>query len=125
VSGFSPTQSGAHLLQVTFGNGAGAISTGITCGVKRVVVEDEGTGAVVAEGPVVMPHLGAWSRWEDSSFVRADLDASRSYRIVIRSDDEMVNMSSFAHFEQYTGGLGGTGGAFNRVNIAELKILAL
>jgi hypothetical protein len=124
ATGFSPTQSGPHLLQVTFGNGAGAINTGITCGLKRVVVEDEATGAVVAEGPLVMPHLGTWSRWEDSSFLRAELDASRTYRIVVRGDDEMVNMSSFAHFAQYTGGAGGTDGAFNRVNIAELKILA-
>jgi len=36
----------------------------------------------------------------------------------------MVNMSAFAHFEHYTGGLGGRDGAFSRVNIADLKILA-
>ena len=47
------------------------------------------------------------------------------FRIVIRGDDEVVNMSAFAHFERYTGGLGGASGAFNRVNVAELKILAL
>lgn len=124
ATGFTPDRTGPHLLQVTFGNGAGPIHTGITCGLKRIVVEDELTGATVAEGPLVMPHLGTWSRWEDSSFVAADLDASRSYRIVIRSDDEMVNMSAFRHFERYTGGSGGIEGAFNRVNIAELKILA-
>ena len=44
---------------------------------------------------------------------------------LIRGDDEVVNMSAFAHFERYTGGLGGASGAFNRVNVAELKILAL
>ena len=66
----------------------------------------------------------AWSRWEDSSFVRASLVAGRSYRIVIRGDEDVVNMSSFAHFERYTGGLGGSGGAFNRVNIAELRIFS-
>ena len=124
VPSFTPTQTGPHLLQVTFGNGAGSINTGITCGIKRVVVEDAATGAVIAEGPVIMPHLGTWSRWEDSSFVRAELEAGRAYRVVIRGDDEMVNMSSFAHFEHYMGGLGGRDGAFNRVNIAELKILA-
>ncbi|HJL15925.1 MAG TPA: hypothetical protein RMH99_09725 [Sandaracinaceae bacterium LLY-WYZ-13_1] len=124
VTGFTPSQTGPHLLQLTFGNGAGSINTGITCGIERIVVEDEATSTIVAEGPVLMPHLGTWSRWEDSSFVRAELEAGRSYRIVIRGDDEMVNMSSFAHFETYTGGTGGTDGAFDRVNVAELKILA-
>ncbi len=127
VTSFAPTRSGPHLLQLTFGNGAGSINTGITCAVKRIVVEDVATGEVVADGPVIMPHLGRdeWSRWEDSSFVRAELTAGRSYRIVIRGDDDVVNMSAFAHFELYTGGLGGRSGEFNRVNIAELKVLAL
>ena len=43
---------------------------------------------------------------------------------MIRGDDDMVNMSSFAHFELFTGGLGGRSGVFNRVNIAELRVLA-
>ncbi len=124
VSGFTPTQTGTHLLQVTFGNGAGGVTTGVTCAVKQVSVVDEGTDAVVAEGTLMMPHLGAWDRWEDSSFVPAELSAGRSYRIVIASDPSRANMSVFAHFESYTGGLGGSGGEFNRANIAELKILA-
>ncbi len=124
VPSFTATQDGPHLFQVTFGNGAGSENTGVTCGVKRLVVEEVASGAVVGEGPLMMPHLGTWSRWEDSSFVTADLRAGVAYRVVIRGDDEMVNMSAFAHFEDYTGGLGGRSGAFNRVNIAELKILA-
>lgn len=124
VSAFTPSASGAHLFQVTFGNGAGPINTGVTCAIKRIVVEDAATGAITADGPVIMPHLGSWSRWEGSSFVRAELEAGRTYRVVIRGDDEMVNMSSFAHFERYTGGLGGRDGAFNRVNIAELKVFS-
>ena len=43
---------------------------------------------------------------------------------VIRGDDEVVNMSAFAHFERYTGGLGGASGTFFRANVAALKILA-
>jgi len=124
VPSFTPARSGTHLLQVVFGNGAGSENTGITCAVKRVVVEEVASGAVVADGPVIMPHLGDWSRWEDSSFVRAELTAGTEYRIIIRGDDEVVNMSAFAHFEPYTGGLGGRSGEFNRVNIAELKILS-
>jgi hypothetical protein len=34
-------------------------------------------------------------------------------------------MSAFQHFASYTGGTGGKAGAFHRVNIAALKVLAL
>jgi hypothetical protein len=124
LNGFTPDFTGEHLIQVTFGNGAGAINTGITCAVKRIQIEEESTGTVVGAGVLFMPHLGSWDRWEDSSFVTADLRSDRSYRIVIFSDERAMNMSSLAHFEQYTGGLGGSGGVFNRVNIAELKVLS-
>ncbi len=123
LRGLTPTQSGRHLLQVVYGNGAGAVSTGVTCALKRLVVRDEATGAVVGEGALVMPHLGDWDRWEDSNFVAVDLEVGRTYRVVIESHDDYVNMSSFAHFANYTGGLGGRAGAFNRVNIAELAVL--
>ncbi len=122
VSSFTASATGPHLLQVTYGNGAGPINTGITCAIKRIVVEDAATGATVAEGPVVMPQLGTWDRWTGSSFVPATLTAGHTYRIVIRGDDEMVNMSVFAHFQRYTGGLGGASGEYDRVNIADLKV---
>jgi hypothetical protein len=34
-------------------------------------------------------------------------------------------MSAFEHFARYTGGTGGRGGAFNRVDVAEVKVLAM
>lgn len=123
VAGFRPNHSGQHLLQVVYGNGAHDVTTGVTCGVKRVYVEDEETGAVVGEGALVMPHLGSWDRWADSNFVPVDMNAARTYRVVIESHEDYVNMSAFSHFEVYTGGPGGRDGAFNRVNIAELKVL--
>jgi hypothetical protein len=121
---FTAAQTGEHLLQVTYGNGAGPVDTGITCAVKRVIVEDTSDDSLVAEGVFVMPHLSTWDRWQDSSFVRAELVAGRTYRVIIASHADAVNMSSFEHFADYTGGLGGSSGVFNRVNIAELKILA-
>lgn len=119
---FTASATGEHLLQLNAGNGAGAINTGITCGLKTVEVLDGAT--VVARGFVLMPHLGAWSTWKDSSFVRANLVAGKIYKVVIKQDDASINMSFFKHFEQYTGGTGGKSGAFSRVNIAELKVLA-
>ena len=124
VASFTTTQTGPHLFQVGYGNGAGAVSTGITCAVKRLLVEEVASGDEVAGGLLVMPHLGDWSLWSLSNFVQAELTAGVAYRVVIRGDDQAVNMSAFAHFEAYTGGLGGADGAFNRVNISDLRVLA-
>ena len=112
-----------HLLQVEYGNGAGAINTGITCAVKRLRVNDDENGALITEGTLVMPQLGDWARWGHSNFVPVTLTAGRSYTITIESDPVYSNMSSLSHFASYTGGLGGSNGEFNRVNIAELRIL--
>ena len=121
---FTAAQSGSHLVQATFGNGAGGISTGITCGHKRVRVFDESSGAEVGGGFLVMPHLGEWDRWEDSSFAEVTLEAGHAYRVVVESDANALNMSRFSHFEAYTGGLGGRGGVYEFVNVADIKLLA-
>ena len=125
VSGFTAPSSGEYLVQALYGNGAGAVDTGITAAVKRVLVEDVATGAIVGDGVLVMPHLGTWVRWEDSSLVRVTLEAGHAYRFIVRDDDDTVNMSVFQHFADYTAGTGGRDGAFARVNIAELRVLRL
>ena len=116
------TTSGAHLIQVLAGNGAGDFTTGITCGVKALEVWDGAT--LVGSGQLVMPHLGTWDDWRDSSLVRVNLQAGKSYTLVIREDGHSGNMSDFEHFMLF-GATGGTGGRFNKVNIAQLKVLAL
>lgn len=113
---------GPHLIQVVYGNGAGGLTTGITCAVKRVRLIDEG-GNVLGAGYLPMAHTGDWSQWRSSGFVAVDPPPGR-YRVVIDGDARAVNMSSFAHFSRYTGGTGGQAGAFNRVNISEIKVLA-
>ena len=120
VSSFTPATSGEYLFQAVYGNGAGGVDTGITCAVKRLYVEE--AGSIVGEGALIMPHLGEWSRWGDSNFVSVALEAGRTYRVVIETHEDYVNMSSFAHFETYVN-TGGRSGEFNRVNIAELKTL--
>ncbi len=119
VTSFVAAKSGKHLIQLVAGNG-GPISTGITCGIKRVEVRDGAT--VVGRGYVTMPHLGGWDRWADSSFVEVTLTAGKSYRIVVDHDDAASNMSFFDHFSKY-GGAGGKDGAFSHVNVAELRVL--
>jgi len=123
ITTVAPARTGPYLVQLVYGNGAGPIDTGITCGIKRIVIEEIATNQPVASGVVVMPQLGTWSRWADSTFMRADLDASKTYRITIRSDERTANMSGFSHFATY-GGAGGASGRLDDVNIAELKLLA-
>jgi hypothetical protein len=121
---FTATRTGAHLVQAVYGNGAGALSTGITCAVKHVTVEEVG-GATTDAGYMFMPQRADWASWGDSSFVRVNLTAGKTYRVRLEQDARSVNMSAFSHFNDYTGGTGGTGGAFSRVNVAELKLLSL
>ncbi|MBX3186186.1 MAG: hypothetical protein KF819_04190 [Labilithrix sp.] len=125
VATFDATRTGAHLVQAVYGNGAGAISTGITCAVKKVTVEELPGGAVVGTGYIVMPQRGDWASWGDSTMVRVNLSAGKSYRVRLSADAHSVNMSAFTHFADYTGGTGGTAGAFAHVNVAELKVLSL
>lgn len=124
ASGVTASKTGPHLIQVVYGNGAGPIETGISCAVKRVQVIDEQSGAIAGQGALVMPQRASWSSWGESNFVSASLESGRSYRVVIESDAGYSNMSVFSHFEGYTAGIGGSQGTFNRVNIAELRLLA-
>ncbi|MFO0561246.1 MAG: hypothetical protein U0269_24725 [Polyangiales bacterium] len=117
--------TGPHLLQVSYSNGAGGFTTGITCAVKRVTVFDAADGTEVARGVFAMPQTSSWDQWRDSTFVRANLTAGRAYRVVIGGGTEAVNMSAFLHFNAYTGGTGGMSGEFNRVNISELRVLPM
>jgi glycogen debranching enzyme len=124
VPSIQAKSTGVHFVQVEAGNGAGPINTGITCGVKRVDVYDAVSNDWVGGGYLMMPHLGTWTEWRNSSLVPVELVANRSYRIVLSNDERSVNMSSFKHFETYSGDTGGSI-PFNRVNISELKLLSM
>ena len=124
---FTATRTGPHLFSTTYANGNGPINTGITCGLKRLVVARADNAEVVASGLLVMPQRGsnAWDSWGESTFVRGTLTAGVEYRVRIVDDESSVNMTDFRHFEVYTGGSGGSGGSNFRVNIAELKVFSL
>ena len=119
------SRSGQALIQAEYGNGAGAINTGVTCAVKRLdliaLPENQASGG----GYLMMPHLGQWDRWSDSNFINVELIEGVRYRLVVKQDDYSINMSEFEHFASYTGGNGGVGGPFNDVNISALKVLYL
>lgn len=119
VSSFSPQQTGTYLMQIEYSNSR-PINTGITGCFKTVEIWDGGT--LVAEDGAMMPHIGSdnWDTWKDSSFIKADLDSSKSYKIVIK---DLFNMSYFDHFTIYTSGAGGGDDIYNRANIGGLKFL--
>ena len=119
---FTPAHSGSHLVQLVYGNGSGPINTGIACAVKWVELRQSGN--VVAEGAVVMPQLGSWTEWRDSSFLRATLDAALPVEIWIGENQHSHNMSVLEHFATYNG-TGGQNGRSNYVNISAVKLLAL
>ena len=120
---FDADRTGLHHIELIYGNGAGPFDTGIAAAVKHVAVIDADTGAVAGEGFAVMPHLATWDRWEGSSLVSVELQQGKTYRVVVGDHPRAINMSVFTHFESYTAGKGGASGAFNRVNIAEVKVL--
>ena len=112
--------TGKHLVQLVYGNGSNSIDSGITAAVKWVTVTDQ-SGQEVGSGAIVMPQLGAWDVWGDSSFLPVNLVAGEPYTIWITDG---WNMSYLEHFRTYTQAGGGEL-PFNFVNIGELKILFL
>lgn len=128
VTNVKANQSGWHYLEVEAGNGAGNVTTGITCGVKAIEVWDGAT--FVGGGQLYMPHLAApgnpnaWGLWATSNFVPVQLVAGKTYSVVIRENDASGNMSDYSHFATYNG-MGGQSGRFNFVNISAIKLLAM
>lgn len=125
IPDFQARYSGSHLIQLVGSNGAGPRDTGITAGAKRLRVLTSADGALVGEGLVFLPQSGRWDQWQEGSFLPAELEAGTSYRLVLDDAPSFRNLSELQHFAGYTGGLGGRSGPFFRLNVAELRILAL
>lgn len=115
----TPARNGRHLVQVRYGNGAGPVSTGLAACVKWASVLD--AAVLVGEGPLVMPQLGSWDRFQDSTTFAVELTAGRPVRIRITDAD---NMSSFERARSYSGS-GGGAAPFNRANISVIRLLAI
>jgi hypothetical protein len=121
ASGVRPNWTGEHLIQVVHANGAGPIDTGITAAHKWLTVTNS-LGAVVGEGPVVLPQSGDWSLWRESTGVRVELDATQLYTVTM---SDASNMTRLEHFASYTAGLGGGTTAYNRVDVQAFRLLPL
>lgn len=112
--------SGKHYVQLVYGNGANSVSSGISAAVKWISIADE-AGVEIAAQSVVMPQLGNWDVWGDSTFVAAQLEAGTRYTIRV---SDGWNMSYLEHYRNFAGNGGGED-PYNFVNIAELKLLFL
>ena len=123
TSDFVAKQGGRYAVRVEFSNGAGPISTGITCAVKKIEVRAAESGEVVTSGYLVMPQSGDWKRWDMSNSIFADLEAGARYSILISEDGYARNMSYLKNNERYTAGPGGGSRSSNYVNIAGIHLL--
>lgn len=123
LSGFEPKRSGNYKVSLYYGNGSGPINTGITCSIKKISIKEMDTGKIVKEGIVVMPQLGDWGQWKESSFLDVKLDSAKKYDIKIFDDIECKNMSFFTHYSIYTAGNGGGLEPYNNVNISQMRLL--
>jgi hypothetical protein len=123
LSRFGVGRSGRYLIRVAYSNGAGPISSGITCAVKKLEIRRAGSGTPVAGGYLVMPHSGDWKRFDFSSSVRADLKAGEKYALRIREDEYSRNMSYLGNNRRYTAASGGGDAPYNYVNIAAVHLL--
>ncbi|GAA2523063.1 MGH1-like glycoside hydrolase domain-containing protein [Rarobacter incanus] len=109
----TPTVSGDYLLRANYAKG-GDLRNGVDSGIKRVSVTEDGSDTAVSTGFFMMPRTDGWSNKRDSTFVKAHLEAGKTYNIKVYQDALSVNMSYFEanrwHNEQ-------TGGASNVMDI--------
>ena len=113
-----PEHTGQHYIQLVYGNGSNSVSSGVTASVKWVTVLNE-QGLEAASQYIVMPQLGSWAVWGDSSFVSVYLEEGRSYSVLI---SDGWNMSYLDHYRSFNSS-GGGDEPYNFVNITEMKLL--
>jgi hypothetical protein len=117
-------KDGEYLLWALYSNGAGPINTGVTCSVKRIEIRELPGGNVIAASYLIMPHTADWTRFIQSSSLRASLKAGVEYSVRIYENEYARNMSYFDHYEPYKNSGNGTT-PYNYVNIASLKAFSV
>jgi hypothetical protein len=111
--------AGRHSFQVRYTNHGHAINTGISNGVKVLLVIDA-AGHTVARRVIQMPHLPPASKPMYSTPADILLKAG-TYTVRL---DDFYNMSYLAANAVYANG-GGKGGALNKVDIFGVRVLKL
>ncbi|MYM88074.1 esterase [Rugamonas sp. FT82W] len=112
-------RDGSYALQLKYRNTAHQVNLGISGGVKWMTVKD-GSGAVVAQGVVALPHSPANAGPSWSTPLKAALKAG-SYRLEL---GDFYNMSYLQSNASY-GDAGGVKGPSNRFDIHGVRIMPL
>jgi hypothetical protein len=107
----------SYRVSFDYANDHGPINTGITAGVKMLVVQCAGSDE--QRLPIVMPHSIGEQR---STWGRFSAKAGAACRF---SFDDGFNMSYLAHFAHYTGGAGGSDGPLNKADVHTMFIAPL
>jgi len=112
-------QAGRYAIQLKYTNWLHQINTGITCGVKWMVVKDE-QGKIVKQGAVQLPHTKQENGAGFSTPVNLDL-ARGSYQISLH---DYFNMSYLTNNQTYSSA-GGETGALNQFSLFGVRIMPL
>lgn len=110
------TAKSASSYRVSFDyvNDHGPINTGITAGVKMLVVQCAGSDE--QRLPIVMPHSLGVQRSTWATFA-AKAGAACQFHV-----EDGFNMSYLGHFAHYTGGSGGAEGPLNKADVRDMFI---
>ena len=106
-------RDGRYRADFRYRNDNGPVNTGITAGVKQLVLDCDGARQV---GPIVFPHRegeGVSTAWT--------FPAKAGVRCRFLLEDG-ANMSDLAHFAHYTGGKGGASGPLNAADVGTLTL---
>ena len=109
----APT-TGRFRAELRYRNDNGPVNTGITAGVKTLVLDCAGTRQT---GTIVFPHRegeGTSTAWTFAA------KAGVPCRFLL---EDGTNMSDLAHFAHYTGGKGGESGPLNTADIGVLTLM--
>jgi hypothetical protein len=119
ISGFTPSVSGTYSLTWEYGNAHAPISTGVTAGVKKLVIQEKGSQQTVSTLVFFFPQLNSWDNWGQSNRQNVELKANGNYDFYLV---DLFNMTYLDHFKLYTANPGGYEGPLNRVNISHLEM---
>ncbi|ARN55963.1 amylo-alpha-1,6-glucosidase [Sedimentisphaera salicampi] len=126
---FTAEYSGTHRICAEYSNGSFQIYSGITCAVKNIKVVEKDSDSEKADEYLIMPHTedydshkSGWDVYRDSTFVYAELEKGKTYKVLISEDDYSRNMSYFEHYSPYKYS-GGGDEPYNYTNISQLKVL--
>ncbi|MEA3287137.1 MAG: hypothetical protein U9Q77_07155 [Candidatus Marinimicrobia bacterium] len=85
---FSVPSGGNYLLRFFYSNGSGSISTGNTCSLAKLTINEWWLEQMVS-----FPHTGSWDSWEESAWLKAQFQAGQNTLILNQETLPVQNMN--------------------------------